>query len=295
MKLIISKPLENRSYSKYKQLQNQLSDLKSTDLKLPDRFVIFTQPRSGSNLLCGMLNLHPEILCHHEIFNPQRIYYAKDFHQLLGNGETIVRQDLIRGKVGLASIVKRKLDPEQFVFKIWSNNFGHKAVGFNLFPNHIPHMSMSLIKDKNIKKIILSRRNKVKCYVSRLIAQKTGRWDSYNLSQMKNKENISVSVNASKLLRWSRKSDYYFNELQQKINKMEQNFLELSYEDLIGKHSELVKSDLLKFIGVSPAIDYLQAPLKKQNSNNLEDLIANFHELKDQLHGTELEKHLESN
>ena len=34
------------------------------------RFVILAAPRSGSNLLCTLLDSHPEILCHHEVFNP---------------------------------------------------------------------------------------------------------------------------------------------------------------------------------------------------------------------------------
>lgn len=291
MKSIISKLLEKRSHQKYNQLQNQLCTMRSNSLKLPNRFVIFTQPRSGSNLLCGMLNLHPEILCHHEIFNPQRIYYSKDFHELLGNGETIFREDLIKGKIGLTTIKERKRYPEQFMFKIWSNNFGCEAVGFNLFPNHIPHASMSLIRDKNVKKILLLRRNKIKCYVSLLIARETGIWDSYNLSKQKNNSNISVDINATKILKWSQKSSHYFNKLRQKMTDMAQSFLELSYEDLIEKKSESIKSDLLKFIGVSPAIEYLQPPLKKQNSNDLVDLISNFNELKNKLNGTELEQY----
>ncbi|MCA9265021.1 MAG: sulfotransferase, partial [Planctomycetales bacterium] len=40
------------------------------------RFVILAVPRTGSNLLCTLLNSHPEILCHHEVFNPQGIFLA---------------------------------------------------------------------------------------------------------------------------------------------------------------------------------------------------------------------------
>ena len=40
------------------------------------RFVILAVPRTGSNLLCTLLNSHPEILCHHEVFNPQGIFTA---------------------------------------------------------------------------------------------------------------------------------------------------------------------------------------------------------------------------
>ena len=42
------------------------------------RFAIVAAPRTGSNMLCTMLNAHPEILCHHEIFNPAGIHYALD-------------------------------------------------------------------------------------------------------------------------------------------------------------------------------------------------------------------------
>ncbi|MDJ0571270.1 MAG: sulfotransferase [Pleurocapsa sp. MO_192.B19] len=291
MKSIISKFLEKRSYQKYIYQKNKLCSTNNNSSTLLNKFVIFTQPRSGSNLLCGMLNLHPEILCHHEIFNPQRIYYSKDFHELLGNDETIFREDLIKGKVGLTTLKERKRYPEEFIFKIWSNNFGCKAVGFNLFPNHIPYASTSLIRDKNVKKVLLLRRNKIKCYVSLLIARKTGKWDSYNFSKQENNSDISVDVSATKILRWSKKNSHYFHKLRQKMIDMDQSYLELGYEDLIGEKSEYIKSDLLKFIGVSSAVEYLQPPLKKQNSNKLVDLISNFDELKDKLTGTELERY----
>ena len=42
------------------------------------RFVILAAPRSGSNQLCTLLNSHPEILCHHEVYNPSAIFYALD-------------------------------------------------------------------------------------------------------------------------------------------------------------------------------------------------------------------------
>ena len=290
MNLIINEFLKNRSYKNYCNLQQKWRKPKDSISELPNRFVIFTQPRSGSNLLCGMLNSHPEILCHHEIFNPKRIYYSKDFHELLADREQTSRKDLIKGKLGLMTLRQRKLNPERFMFEIWKNNFGHKAVGFNLFPTHIPNASMSLIKDNNVKKIILTRRNKLKCYVSLLIARKTGVWDSYNLS--KTKDNVSVSVNAAKLLKWSLKRDRYFENLSKKIIDLEQEFLEISYEDLTNEKSESVKSNLLEFIGVNLNTECLETPLRKQNSNNLKELIANFSELKHNLHGTELESYL---
>jgi hypothetical protein len=47
---------------------------KSYDAMPETSFCIITQPRTGSNHLCGLLNSHPEIVCHYELFNRRRIY-----------------------------------------------------------------------------------------------------------------------------------------------------------------------------------------------------------------------------
>ena len=44
------------------------------------RFVILAAPRTGSNLLCTLLNSHPQVLCHHEVFNPGGVFTALDYH-----------------------------------------------------------------------------------------------------------------------------------------------------------------------------------------------------------------------
>lgn len=286
---INNKFVQNQSIKKYsREIEKFVSN--NPGHKFPQRFVIFNFPRSGSNLLCGMLNKHPEILCHHEIFNPQKIYYSKDFHQLYGGNQELDRQDLISGKVGLSSKLNRNLEPEKFILKIWQHNFDFPTVGFNLFPSHIPNAAMSLVKDKEVRKILLRRRNKVKCYVSRAIARKTGRWDSYKKSASTKKTNpVQVKVNPNHLLSWSRRYDRYFETMSQSLTESGQSFLELTYEDLVGSQGDTVKANLLNFIGVAPQIEYLQPPLKKQNSDQLTDLIINFAELKNQLLGSELE------
>jgi hypothetical protein len=41
----------------------------------PIRFVVLSQPRTGSSLLCGSIRWHPQILMHGELLNP---YYGED-------------------------------------------------------------------------------------------------------------------------------------------------------------------------------------------------------------------------
>ena len=291
MTSILNDILQERSQKKYlRELNNVLDEQKNTKSKLPIRFVIFTFPRSGSNLFCGMLNFHPQILCHHELFSPKRIYYSKDFQEIYcNNQEKILREDLTLGKKGISSIKERNRFPEKFLVKMWQHNYNFDAVGFNLFPTHIPNASVSLIKDKGIKKILLSRQNTVKSYVSLQLARRTGIWDSYICNGCRNNKNTKVTIDADRLLVWSRKYNQYFNSLRQNFFDSNQSFMELTYEDLVGDQSKFVKSKLLDFIGVLNQPDYLRPPQRKQNSNNLPDLVSNFAKLREKLVGTELE------
>jgi len=68
----------------------------------PVRFVIFAAPRTGSNLLCGLLNAHPDILCHHGLFNPGGVHWARDR----------------RGSGGVAD---RDRDPVAFLDSVWAS------------------------------------------------------------------------------------------------------------------------------------------------------------------------------
>jgi len=47
---------------------------KNGDQDEPTRFVLLSWKRTGSNLLCGILHLHPEIIMHNELFNPIDIF-----------------------------------------------------------------------------------------------------------------------------------------------------------------------------------------------------------------------------
>lgn len=291
--------LEKRSNSKY---MRELGQLKAKYAKqgkdLPKRFVIFNFPRSGSNFLCTMLNNHPDILCHQEIFNPQKIFYAKNFPSLYSDAskelETSYKEDFFLGKAGLASKTERDLNPERFLANIWQHNYEAQAVGFNLFPTHTPNMAKSLIRDQEVKKILLIRKNKIRCYVSRAIARKTNKWSNFSDgSPQKDNSNITqVYVNPQRLLSWSEKYNKYFNNLRQELIDLNQPFVEVTYEDLIGFANESIKIKLLEFIGVSVQVEALKPLTQKQNTHKTCDLVSNYDELKKQLSGSNLEAFL---
>lgn len=287
--------LQKRSQSRYEhEVQKLRAEVNHQSDAIPERFVIFNFPRSGSNLLCTMLNQHPEILCHQEVFNPLKIYYSKDFHLLFDKDESTIQDDFFDGKAGLGSKRQRDFKPEHFVTQLWRYSYGASAVGFNLFPTHIPNMAPALIRDKEVKKVLLLRRNKVKCYVSRAIARKTNVWD---ISKKKSRQNTfktttQVEVDPNRLLLWSRQYDEYFNSLRQQIGQFNQPFFEVAYEDLVGPLADKIKAELLDFIGVSQQIEALQPLTKKQNPKKISELVVNYAQLRKELLGTELEKFL---
>lgn len=283
---------QNLKYTKYKyQVIRAFKKQKE-----PTKFVVFSYPRSGSNLLCSMLNLHPHILCHHELFHPRNIWYSKDFHSIYSQNfsNPVCRQDLVNGKIGIDSIEGRDRNPENFIIKTWQHNYGCQAVGFKLFPNHIPHVAKLLLKDKDVKKILLLRQNKIKSYVSYLIAQETKIWNESikNQTQGIKRKNNPVTVDVDLLLKWSNEQDKYFAQIRQYLTNHQQCFLNLNYEDLVDPYQKLVKSNILEFLGVSIETCYLQETLKKQNQKSIPDLVTNFAQLKQRIIGTKLESML---
>ena len=135
------------------------------DLPNVVRFVILNATRTGSNFLCTVLNSHPDILCHHEIFNPHVIGVARH---------------LQGGDFRLGSMEERESDPVEFLDRVWRTNLDRRAVGFKMcLWQHEPAYH-AVLPDPRVRKIILKRRNRVKSFVSLLLARQTGEWVVYD-------------------------------------------------------------------------------------------------------------------
>jgi LPS sulfotransferase NodH len=241
------------------------------------KFVILSIPRSGSNYLCGTLNSHPEILCHHEIFHEKAIYYALDRRN---------------GELDLGTVETRDLNPKQFIDRLWQHNFQAAAVGFKLLSGQNPKAFDLVLKDKSIKKILLMRQNKIRTYVSLAIAKQTGIYSQLRDRERKNEVQSSVEIDIDSLRDHLKKTDDYYQRLIDRMEVSKQSFLKVIYEDIFSERSEETQKSILEFIGVSPKPEYLQVTHLKQNSKPLYELISNYEEIKSQLLGTELEENL---
>jgi len=131
-------------------------------------FVVLTFQRTGSNLLCGKLHNHAQVVMHNEVFNNAKIW-------------TYQNEDLRTDPTWSWNIFSRDSNPVEFLMDLFKRETMNKkdatSVGFKLFPDHFTTASESALRqvlaDGRIKKIILRRENYLDVYVSKLRADMT--------------------------------------------------------------------------------------------------------------------------
>jgi len=223
------------------------------------RFVILAAPRTGSNLLCTMLQSHPDVLCHHELFNPRDTFFALP----------------LRDKgFSLGSMHQRNTQPIEFLNRIWRQNLGHQCVGFKM--THKQHLRVfeHVCKDKQIAKIVLKRASRLKTYVSRLIAQRSGVWEDYQVNRP-HVQARPIDVPYDQLKQSIEFNKQYYSSLDRIIQGPR---LDVQYENLNDTNTH---SRLLNFLQLRDTS--LQSQSRQQNPYPVGDLISNKNELANQL------------
>jgi len=235
----------------------------------PTRFVILAAPRSGSNFLCSLLNSHPEILCHHEVYNPSGIYYALEQRN---------------GSLDLGTIEERDHDPLAFLESLWFASLGHRCVGFKMTRGQNEQVLTKVLEDREVRKIVLHRGNRIKTYVSTLVALQSGQWEVYSEADLIEPE-PKIELNVPDLRRHIAENDAYYARIDNAIRASGQSALNVTYEDLGGSDEH---SRLLDYLGVGCRSVPLVALSIKQNPSDLRRLVANYDEVLKALQDSEL-------
>jgi LPS sulfotransferase NodH len=224
------------------------------------RFVIIAAPRTGSNLLCTLLNSHPEVLCHHELFNPQGIYTALTLRDR---------------PPALGTIEDRDRDPLAFLARAWQTGAGFGCIGFKWTRGQNETVLRAVVEDPDVKKIVLRRRNRIKTFISEKIAQQTQQWEVYDEHDL-SRPRPRVSVDDTELLNHISANDRFYDDLGSLLDRTDQPRVDVCYESVF---SPAEQSRLLQFLGVKDTLRPLVAASVKQNPTDLRELIANFGEL----------------
>lgn len=232
------------------------------------RFLIACEPRTGSNWLCALLQSHPKVLCHHEVFHKDEIYYA------VGHRDGRLAQ--------LGTTAERDRDPKAFLERLWRADFGRDAVGVKILAGQVPGLLAELLGETGLKKIILRRRSRLRAYVSLLRARETGYWARTSY------DGLAVEVEAQAFADFARRYDAFYAGLRSATRS--QHAVEVVYEDLQRDPREVER--VLDFLDVDSGAAELHSITARQSHDSLREAIRNHEELADCLRGTEWESEL---
>ena len=224
------------------------------------RFVILAAPRTGSNLLCTLLNSHPDVLCHHELFNPDGIFYALEYRD---------------GSMDLGSMEARDREPLAFLQRVWEHPLGASCVGFKMTRGQNDAVMRALIGDPGVLKILLYRRNRLKTFVSEQLARQTDQWEVYARDQLvTGAPRLHIDVESFRA--HCDLNERFYQDIEHALRSGRQRWIEVAYENLLAG-SEHVR--LLEFLGVGDTRARLTQSSIKQSDTDLRSHIENYREL----------------
>ena len=232
------------------------------------RFIILAAPRTGSNLLCTLLNSHPEVLCHHELFNPEGVYYALDHRD---------------GSLDFGSMEERDREPFAFLQRVWNNAHGASSVGFKMTRGQNGTVMRSLIEDSGILKIVLYRKNRIKTFVSELAARQTNQWEAYAGDELVT-DLPRLRIDVESLQAHSELNEIFYGDIRRVLQAKQQPYIEMYYENIL---SEAEHTRMLEYLGVEASRARLAPSSIKQNDSDLRSLIENYQELESALKGSD--------
>lgn len=234
------------------------------------KFVIISVKRTGSNFLCSVLTQHPEIMAHTEIFNESAIYGAWGYEF---NFTALSKDPKIRRKLEI-----RNDDPYHFLDKVYNETQKVKKtvrhVGFKIFKDQGDELIKSLARDKSFKKIILKRKNRLKHYISLMLAENSGKF--YHKSDEKVDKPPKINLNAQNFLRFSAQTKKFFNKIEKEILNSESKLLTLYYEDIVSNKSFYTKIQI--FLGTKKVINKFESKTRKSNIYTNNEVIENYDE-----------------
>lgn len=206
------------------------------------KFIVLTKSRCGSNLLLSYLNSHPNVYTEGEVF-----------WKLKGRPY----EDILNKSFGK--------QPAYI-----------KAKGFKIFYYHpLDHADSGVWKDlakmPDLHVIHLQRKNILRGFVSRKIAEQNAAWMSTHKSQNATKQ---VRFEADEL-------QHLFEQTQQRVDDGDTLFenhpkISIYYENLVSDPK--VYQSVLEFLDVPYVAP--KSVLKRQNPEPLKALLENFEELK---------------
>lgn len=226
-------------------------------------FVLFAQPRTGSNWLCSRLNQIPNVTMHYELFHESRPFYSEKIR----GGHNILKTPN-----------ERDADIDSFLKMISRDDLGN-IIGFKLFPWQNSALEERILSS-NVKKILLFRENALAQFASDLVAIAT---NSFGMED--ERSDIAVEENLP-IFDQKTFEEWYYGRLQWYENIVKRSAKSggcyiLCYENL---SIDFVFRSTIQFIGIRPDREFpiqetprrkrqIKVPARFKNAADVEEYL----------------------
>lgn len=245
------------------------------------RFVVLTSPRSGSGWLVDLLNSHPEIVAHAELFHVERRtapeYGARDLPYFEASLDRGRRVRLLRQVAYLAKLYARRPDARAVGFKL-------TYVQANANRALLPHLSL-----RRVRVVHLVRANLLAATISWQVARESG---IYHARMGEPAHGHTVLLDPARLRSELEGRELAIARARRRLERLHIPTLEIAYEELVGRQ-EVTLSGVLSFLGLEPQVHRLDSALVRTHIASALDQLENGEEVRASLAGTRFEWMLE--
>ena len=246
----------------------------------PIRFIVTCPARTGSSMLTSLLQSHPDVCCHGEVFG-WRVFEGFKGIDYKGPISTHRKPPIVDKLVQL-----RLSDPVSFLrdYVLFAGEY--KAVGLKfkyeeLSIEHYTAVRHWIRDTHDIRIVHLTRENLLKRYVSQVYATKiTNVFNTWQEMPPPPPITLSPEECEREFAHTERRQERYTKLLAK------HDVLNLTYEELIADQ-EVKLAQIQTFLGLEPT--ELRTGMKKLNPDSLTDLLENYDELREHFSGTRFE------
>ncbi|MCA9915006.1 MAG: hypothetical protein KC496_16745 [Anaerolineae bacterium] len=227
-------------------------------------YAILCHARTGSNLLAGLLNQHPEITGHNELFHERVLF----FHNAQIRDEAVIRE--------------RDRDPVGYLH-LFLKNAVTPAAGFKHLLFNNPTIIEHVIQDNRFKVLLLERENILAQYSSLRIAHQTGQWTLHIGDKPALPEKLAWD--AADFEPYMAQYRRAYADLTQRLQASKGDWLHIEYCDLY--QAETYRR-IFAFLGVETAISLQWNNIRKQNTSQIAQRFQQPYEVHDYLRRNDL-------
>jgi len=244
------------------------------------RFVILGTQRTGTILLMGLLDSHPEIACVGELFQ-HRADYAQ---HSVPRYRLYVASSL---KNRLLDLVARRSLARSYLDSVFVT-LDTPVVGFKLMIDQARRFPSVLdyLKAHDFKIITIVRQNLLKTHISRLRALETGVYLSRGPV-----DRVLLQVPIDSLVEELTALQKEYEAIQGILARLSLDCSSVTYESISGSSRDSEQRRLLSFLGVDPDV-HLEPRSTKITPDDLSQAIANYEEVASTLKGTAYQQFL---